>query len=114
MARLYSNENFPLPVVKALRALGHDVQTTRDAGKDGLAVPDEEVLAHAAREGRILLTLNREDFKKLHRQNPAHAGIVLCTVDADFSGQANRIDAALQANPAPTGLLLRVSRPHAV
>ena len=75
MARLYSNENFPLPVVKALRALGHAVQTTRDAGKDGLAVPDAEVLAHAAREGRILLTLNRQDFKKLHRQNPAHAGI---------------------------------------
>jgi uncharacterized protein with PIN domain len=113
MARLYSNENFPLPVVRALRALGHDVQTTRDAGKDGLAVPDEEVLVHAAREGRILLTLNRQDFKKLHRQNPAHAGIVLCTVDADFPSQAKRIDAALQANPAPTGLLLRVNRPHA-
>lgn len=28
MARLYSNENFPLPVVVALRALGHDVVTT--------------------------------------------------------------------------------------
>jgi hypothetical protein len=24
MARLYSNENFPLPVVEKLRALGHD------------------------------------------------------------------------------------------
>lgn len=35
MARLYSNENFPLPVVEALRALGHEVQTTRDVGKDG-------------------------------------------------------------------------------
>ena len=60
MARLYSNENFPLPVVESLRALGHDVQTTRDACKDGLAVPDNEVLEHAAREGRILLTLNRQ------------------------------------------------------
>jgi len=86
MARLYSNENFPLPVVESLRALGHDVQTTRDAGKDGLAVPDNEVLEHAAKEARILLTLNRQDFKKLHRQNPEHSGIILCTVDADFSG----------------------------
>ena len=25
MARLYSNENFPLPVVEILRSLGHDV-----------------------------------------------------------------------------------------
>jgi len=48
MARLYSNENFPLPVVQSLKALGHDVQTTRDAGKDGLAVPNNEMLEHAA------------------------------------------------------------------
>jgi hypothetical protein len=27
-ARLYSNENFPLPVVEALRMRGHDVLTT--------------------------------------------------------------------------------------
>jgi hypothetical protein len=59
-----------------------------------------------------LLTLNRQDFKKLHRENPAHAGIVLCPVDADFPGQAKRIDAALQANPSPAGQLIRVNRPH--
>jgi len=110
MARLYSNENFPLPVVQSLRALGHDVQTIRDAGKDGLAVPDNEVLEHAAKEGRILLTLNRQDFKKLHRQNPEHSGIILCTVDADFPGQASRIHIALLANPSLEGQLLRVNR----
>jgi hypothetical protein len=32
MARLYSNENFPLPVVEKLRALGHDVLTVQEAG----------------------------------------------------------------------------------
>lgn len=32
MARFYSNENFPLPVVERLRALGHDVLTTYEAG----------------------------------------------------------------------------------
>ena len=32
MARLYSNENFPLPVVLELRRLGHDVVTTQEAG----------------------------------------------------------------------------------
>ena len=30
MARLYANENFPLPVVNELRRLGHDVLTTQD------------------------------------------------------------------------------------
>ena len=33
MARLYADENFALPVVLALRRLGHDVLTTHDAGK---------------------------------------------------------------------------------
>lgn len=30
MARLYANENFPLPVVEALRRLGHDVLTIQE------------------------------------------------------------------------------------
>ena len=33
MARMYSNENFPVPVVEALRALGHDVVTIQDRGR---------------------------------------------------------------------------------
>jgi len=111
MARIYSNENFPLPVVEALRSLGHDVQITRDAGKDGQALPDEDVLRHAAANGRVLLTLNRLDFKRLHRSNPGHAEIVLCTFDPDFAGQASRIHALLVENPNPQGQLLRAKRP---
>ena len=38
MARLYSNENFPLPVVEELRRLGHDVLTTHEAGESGKSV----------------------------------------------------------------------------
>jgi hypothetical protein len=34
VARLYANENFPLRVVEALRQLGHDVLTVREAGHD--------------------------------------------------------------------------------
>jgi len=36
MARFYSNENFPLPVVEALRAMGHDVLSSLDAGNANL------------------------------------------------------------------------------
>ena len=32
-ARLYSIENFPLPVVEKLRALGHDVLTIQETGR---------------------------------------------------------------------------------
>ena len=41
MARLYSNENFPYPVVEELRRLGHDVQTTLETGQAGQPMPDE-------------------------------------------------------------------------
>jgi len=47
MARLYANENFPLPAVEELRRLGHDVLTSYESGRAGQAVPDEDVLAFA-------------------------------------------------------------------
>ena len=33
MARLYANENFPVPVVELLREAGHDVITVAETGK---------------------------------------------------------------------------------
>ena len=30
MARLYADENFPLPIVELLRIFGHDVLTTEE------------------------------------------------------------------------------------
>lgn len=59
VARFYSNENFPLPVVRELRALGHDVVTIQERARGGEAVPDAEVLLLATFEERIVLTLNR-------------------------------------------------------
>ncbi len=44
VARLYSNENFPQAVVEHLRAFGHDVLTSHDAGQSDRGIPDEEVL----------------------------------------------------------------------
>lgn len=111
MARLYANEDFPLPAVERLRALGHDVLTIQDTGKAGQAVPDEEVLAFASSNGRALLTLNRKHFIRLHDRTPDHAGIVVCTFDGDFSGQADRIHLALQEQAPLAGRLVRVNRP---
>lgn len=62
MARLYANENFPLPVVEELRLLGHDILTSYESGRSNQAIPDEEVLAFALNEKRTLLTLNRKHF----------------------------------------------------
>jgi hypothetical protein len=111
MARLYANENFPLLVVAELRRLGHDVLTVRDAGRAGQSMPDTEVLGFAIEEGRAVPTLNRMHFIRLHAERPNHAGIVVCTVDADFLGQAQRIHDALTAQSDLTGRLIRVNRP---
>ena len=111
MLRLYSNENFPLPVVEELRRLGCDVTTVLETGRAGQAWPDDEVLRYASGENRVLLTLNRKDFFRLHRAQPSHGGIVACTVDIDFSGQARRIHTALIAAGEMRGQLVRVNRP---
>jgi Domain of unknown function (DUF5615) len=74
MARLYSNENFPLPVVEALRQLAHDVLTIQEMGQAGQAMSDEAVLAFAHAEGRALLTINRNHFVRLHREGKQHSG----------------------------------------
>lgn len=111
MARLYSNENFPLPVVEQLRVLRHDVLTIQETGKADQALPDDEVLKFATAENRAVLTLNRRHFIRLHRERPQHSGIIVCTVDPDFAGQAERIDQAIGAQNSLNGQLLRVNRP---
>ena len=89
MGRFYTNENMPLPVAEALRRLGHDVLTVADSGNAAMALSDESVLDVAAREDRILVTLNLRHFIRLHAERPQHAGIVVCTFDVDFARQAN-------------------------
>ena len=111
MARLYTNENFPQPVVEELRRLGHDVLTVHETGRAGQSWPDGEVLAFARLQGRVLLTLNRKHFLRLHRQEPEHAGLILCTFDPEFAGQARRIHAAIQEQGPLEGKVLRVNRP---
>jgi len=110
MARLYSNENFPLPVVQRLRELGHDVLTVQESGKADQAMPDLEVLEFAARENRVVLTLNRLHFIRLHGERPNHPGIIVCTFDPDFGRQADRIHEALAANEPVAGKFIRVNR----
>lgn len=112
MARLYSNENFPIQVVQVLRKHGHDIVTIQEQGKANEAVADPDVLKLAIAEQRAILTLNRRDFIRLHKSQPDHSGIIVCTVDTDFDGQADRIHTAIQAVPFIEGMLIRVNRPN--
>lgn len=55
MSRLLADENIPQPAVQALRAAGHDVHAILEAAP---GAPDEEVLAAARAQSRILLTFD--------------------------------------------------------
>ena len=110
MARLFADENFPLPVVLALRQFGHDVLTIQEAGMANQSIDDEIVLAFAHNDGRAVLTINRKHFVRLHNVVLEHSGVIVCTFDPDFERQASRIDAALESQEL-AGQLIRVNRP---
>ena len=111
MAQFYSNENISAQVVTELRRLGHDVLTSLEAGNANSAVPDIEVLAFAAAQCRILLSHNRRHFLHLHRNRTTdHPGIILCTFDPDFAGQALRINSIIAAQLEMRNQLIRVNR----
>jgi hypothetical protein len=111
MARFYSDENFPMPVVEALRQLGHDVLTIYEAGKANQRYPDDAILADARGDQRAVLAINRKHFKRLHNASATHSGIILCTYDPDFAGQAQRIDAICKTHGSLAGVMVRVIRP---
>lgn len=110
MARLYADEQFPLPVVALLRAMGHDALTVQESGRTGFS--DPEVLAFALRDERAVLTQNRRHFMRLHLQNSDHAGIIVCTDDRNLQRLATRINEAISGEEMLRGKLIRVNRPQ--
>jgi len=113
MAKLYADEDFPLPVVEELRRLGHDVLTVQEAGRGGLGIDDADVLADAIADQRAVLTHNDVDFKHLHRQAQSHGGIVSCTQDpADPVGLAQRIHAGIVSITTLANQFVRIVRPN--
>ena len=111
MAAFYADENFPAQVVEALRQLGHDVLTAHEAGQANQAITDTNVVEFATAHGRVVLTLNRWDFVRLHESRREHSGIIVCTADPDSDGQAARIDAAVREFGPLLGGLVRINRP---
>jgi predicted nuclease of predicted toxin-antitoxin system len=109
MALLYADENFDRNTVIELRRLGHDVRTVQEAGRQGR--DDPTVLADATAEGRAVVTFNRRDFIRLHRQSANQQGFIVCTDDPDSAALAARIDRAISGAGALSGRCLRVNRP---
>jgi len=96
--------------VEELRRLGFDVLTMYDDDKANQSLTDEAVLSIASDKQRALLTANRRHFIQLHRRRPNHKGLIVCTFDPDFTGQAQRIADALEKEPELAGQLIRIYR----
>lgn len=112
MAKLYADENFPLPTVEELRNMGHDVMTIEEDGNANQGYPDDLVLIDASSSERAVLTMNRKHFRALHNQSQNHAGIILCTYNPDFAQLAERIHTTIQECDTLAGQLIRVVRPQ--
>jgi hypothetical protein len=76
---VYLDEDVSVIVAAILQGRGFDSLTTRDVGQ--LGQPDSQQLTFAATNGRVLLTHNRVDFERLHREwleaARSHAGIIV-------------------------------------
>jgi predicted nuclease of predicted toxin-antitoxin system len=81
--RFLANENVAGDTVLALRERGHDVVWIRT---DSPGSKDQDVLARAVAERRILLTFDK-DFGELafHASLPADSGVILFRINAPSS-----------------------------
>jgi len=73
--RLLANENFPGAAVNLLRQHGHDVAWVRT---DSPGVADQDVMARAVAEQRVLVTFDKDfGYLAFRLGLPASCGIVL-------------------------------------
>jgi hypothetical protein len=79
IAPLYLDEDVSVVVAAILRGRGFDAITTRDAGRLGYG--DASQLVFAAHARRVLLTHNRADFERLHKEwlatGQLHVGMII-------------------------------------
>lgn len=72
--KILLDENLPMRLVRALRALGHDVEHVYS--KDLSSKPDDDVQALARAEGRFLITQDRRFADARRFPRGAHAGVL--------------------------------------
>jgi len=101
--RLLADENFPRPIVEALRADGHDVRWART---DCAGWKDVVLLDLAESEARIVLTLDKDFWQiAVQRRIPLEqSGVVLFRVHPATPGNIEPLVRALvEANRAWAG-----------
>jgi predicted nuclease of predicted toxin-antitoxin system len=87
--RILADENFPRRGVESLRRMGHDVVWVRT---DAPGAGDEDVIAWAVRDKRVLLTLDKDFGELAFRAGlPADSGVVLVRGDPPLPGPVTSV-----------------------
>jgi len=79
MISIYTDEDMHGQVALQLRRRGFDALSAPEAGN--LGISDEEQLAFAIQQGRVILSFNRRDFCRMHAEyltsGRKHCGIIV-------------------------------------
>lgn len=103
--RFLADENVSYRVVERLRAAGFDVMAVALTNP---GAPDSDVLATAGRDGRVLITEDRDFGELVVRQRLEVQGVVLLELDRLSNiAEADRVVAVISTNlDKPAGNLL--------
>ena len=85
--RFHLDEHVANAIAEGLRRRGFDVATAAEAGL--LSAQDEEHLAFAASQRRVMMT-HDSDYLRLHQVGIEHAGIAYCEPSRRTIGQVLR------------------------
>ena len=93
---ILADESVDKPIVQALRDLGFDVVYIAESAP---GIRDEEVLAIATADARVLLTGDKDFGELVFRRRLAHAGVVLFRLpDAGPHGRAAIVAPAFESH----------------
>ncbi len=91
--KLLANENFPRAAVERLRARGWDVSYVVESAA---GISDRAVMRLARREGRVVLTFDRDYGELIYKHRlPAPAGVVFLRLIPDAPEEPGEMVAAL-------------------
>lgn len=80
--RFQLDEHLSNVIADALRRAGSDILTATEAGLRGQ--PDHAYIQQAIADERVIVTSDN-DFLRLARLHPSHAGIIFCTSNRNIS-----------------------------
>jgi len=95
--RFIVDECFGPVVVAWLRGEGHDVISIYQVARGAI---DEDILAWATRDDRVLITLDKDFGDLVFRDRLPHRGVILLRLDDETSANAIRVLSNLLAGYA--------------